>query len=120
MLLNRQQILKVSKRVFTQVGVPECGEGAELRLASLAAGPALAVNALKDREAKGEDVNRQVMLILLESAVVDEEGKPFFDAATAAQFLDTVSQETLMQVVNAIPGLKATTPPPSEASPAAV
>lgn len=105
MILTREQALKVSGRSFATLEVPELG--GELRLASLSAAPALVANALKERGAKGEDVEREYFLLLLVSAVVDEKGEPLFDRASAEDLLLRVSAETILMIVQAIPAANA-------------
>ncbi len=97
MVLTREQALKVSHRVFKVIDAPELG--GELRLASLSAGASLAFNSLNARKDKGEDVAREQMLLIIEQAIVDEKDQSLFDAASAAQFLSTVSLNTLTLIM---------------------
>lgn len=101
MILTRAQALKVSGRTFKNLAVAELD--GELRLASLSAGPALALSYLKERAAKGEDVNRAMMVLVIESAIVDESGLPLFDTAAAGEFLDRISPDTLLAINTNIP-----------------
>ncbi len=98
MILTREQALKVTGRVFKNIEAPELG--GELRIASLAAGAALAFSALNDRKEKGEDVAHLQMLLIVQHAIVDEKDRPLFDAESAARFLDSVSLSTLTLVMN--------------------
>jgi hypothetical protein len=118
MILTREQALKVSKRNYATVEVPELD--GELRLASLTAGSALTFASLQARIDKGEDLTREIMLLLIESAIVDETGEPFFDPESAKQFLDRISPETISLITEAIPKPKPLAVPPgnSKASPA--
>lgn len=118
MLLTREQVRKSRARLHVDVYVPEL-EG-ELRIAALPAGPALTFNNLQERLQKGESVERQLMLLLLQNAVIDEKGNAFFDPTTAEKFLDSCSQETLSLLVDELKKLSATETKPagnSEASP---
>lgn len=102
MILSKQQALAASKRKFVTIAVPELG--GELRLGSLMAGPALNAAKLHERQGKGENVNREIALLILEKSVVDEAGKPFFTAADAEKFIDEVaSADTVMLIIQSLP-----------------
>jgi hypothetical protein len=119
MLLSKEQALKVSKRTFVTIKVPELD--GELRLAPLAAGPAMALQALNERKSKGEMVVQELMLLLIEKSLVDEKGDPLFDTASAREFLERISLDTMMDIMKSVPGYGTPKVPPgnSEASPVA-
>lgn len=109
MILTRAQALQVSKRSFVTINVPELD--GDLRLASLSAGPSLLLNDFKDRMAKGEaGVGREMMVTLMEMAVVDESGEQLFDHASAAAFLDRISPETMQLISAAVPKSSSSAP----------
>jgi hypothetical protein len=96
MLLTKGQILKVEKRKFRDLEVPELG--GQIRIASISAGCGLS---LKELGAKG-DSQREMALVMFGSSIVDEHGAPMFDSDTASQFLNMISIETMNQIVGAI------------------
>jgi hypothetical protein len=119
MILTREQMLKVQGRGYKTIPVPELG--GEVRMASLSAGVALEFAALAKRREAGEDVNQQIMLLLIESSIVDEKGATLFDKASALEFLGRISIETCNLIVGEALALKPNLVPPgnSEASPTA-
>ncbi len=102
MILTRAQALKASGRTFATVRIPEFDEG-ELRLASPTAGSAIAFSDLNDRLAKGEAVTREIMVLLIETSIVDADGAQLFDKASAAQFLDQLSPDSFKLISDAVP-----------------
>ncbi len=71
MILNREQALRVSKRVYENIKVPELD--GELRMASISAGTSLLMRGLQARKAKGEDVEREMMLAFRHGSASDLE-----------------------------------------------
>lgn len=103
MNLTKQQLMKVSKRTFVDIDVPELD--GKLRLVSFSAGAAIEAQALSKRSAAGEDVTRAIMMHLIKSALADENSELMFagDDAGAAAFYDKVSLETLSILIKAVP-----------------
>lgn len=103
MILTREQMLKGGPgRVFKTVRFEDLD--GELRLGSLTADAALQANDLQAKKRKGEPVERQLILMQLADAVVDESGAPVFDSAdSAAEWCKTFGAETLLEIVSAIP-----------------
>jgi hypothetical protein len=101
-VLNKAQALKVERRKFKDVDVPELG--GQLRLASISAGCGLRLKDLEMGEA-GDKNQREGTLAMFETSIVDEDGKPLFTAEEAEQFLSTISTETLGLIVSAITSL---------------
>lgn len=96
MLLNKSQILKVERRKFKELEVPELG-GA-LRLASLSAGCGMRL-----KEASKLELNeRALSVILFSSSIVDEKGEAIFSEDEATKFVELISIETMNLLVQEI------------------
>lgn len=111
--LTLEEALKLEGRKFKDLEVPELN--GTLRLAELPAGRSLEFKHMQDRRAKGEDLERKQMELLLASALVDAGGKPLLDAKTAGKFIDAVSFSTLNLIVMAV--LEMMTVPAKEGQP---
>ncbi len=98
MLLTKQEVRKARARPFKDVHLEELG--GELRLATMLAGPALKMEYLQGRIEKDENGLRMVTLHILLNAVIDDKGAPYFDQTSAAQFLDSISSETVGLLLN--------------------
>lgn len=103
MNLTKQQLMKVSKRTFVDIDVPELD--GKLRLVSFSAGAAIEAQALSKRSAAGEDVNREIFMHVIQSSIADENSELMFagDAEGAAAFYGKVSLETLAFIVKSVP-----------------
>lgn len=96
MLLNKGQILKVEKRKFKELEVPELG-GA-LRLASLSAGCGMRL-----KEASKLELNeRASAVIMFSSCIVDEKGEAVFSEDEALKFVELISIETMNLLIHQI------------------
>ncbi len=102
-ILTREQALKVRKRAFATVFIPEL-EG-ELRLASTSAGTQMALQELK---ASGRtDATAAMMKLMIEKCVVGEDDKPIFDETSAAEFFSQISLASMDLITNNVPGFVA-------------
>jgi len=105
-LLKKEQLLRKSKRTFKDVDFPELG--GSIRVASLSAGSSILLNALRTREAKGEDVKREMMLALIQGSIIDENGQAMFDEASALEFFEVISLDGFNRLMAAaMPGTPA-------------
>lgn len=104
MILTKDQALKVSKRAFANIFIPELD--GELRLASLSAGKAAVINFLRAKIDAGEGSKREFLIACVQAAVVDENGEQLFDTASAAKFVDTASIDAVLLIANSIPAPK--------------
>ena len=95
-LLTKEQALKVERRKFRDLDVPELG--GTLRVASISAGCGLRAKELDGSAAE----QRLTSLAMFESCIVDENGRPMFSAEEAAAFLESISVETLSLILSAI------------------
>lgn len=105
-ILTREQILKARKRKTVDLPIPELG--GQIRLQALSAQAALAFAELSQHakaNPKGE-VDPDLFTMLLEASMVDEDGKPIFEAGAAKELLPIISLETMMLLMESIPGLK--------------
>lgn len=107
-VLNKEQALKVERRKFRDLDVPELG-GA-LRIANVSAGCGLRLKELTaEATLEGREVDQRAMtLAMFASSIVDEGGRPLFDEREAEQFVDRISAETLGAIVSAITALSRT------------
>lgn len=100
MVLTKEQMLRVEKRRYKTIDVPELG--GEIKIASLSAGASLRLNSLR-KASDGAEFSVDDARILLESVV-----EPKLDTAEEMdQFIDTVSNETLSAVLREIMALSA-------------
>lgn len=98
--LKLEDAMKINGRRFEDLEVPELK--GSIRLAELTAGRSLEFKKLQVKREKGEDVERQQMVLML-SAVVDGDGKPLFpDDKAAGKFIDTVSFKTLELIASKV------------------
>lgn len=95
-----EDAMKISGRRFEDLEVPELG--GKIKLAELTAGRSLEFKKLQVKREKGEDVERKQMVLML-SAVVGPDDKPFFpDDKAAEKFIDTVSFKTLELIASKV------------------
>ncbi len=105
MILTRDQMMKGKGRIYKTVMFEDLD--GELRLGSLTAGAALELNDLKSRITKGEAVEKEMMVLMLVDAIVDDDGKPLFDNDSAKEFLQKISPETMLKISRETPKSKA-------------
>jgi hypothetical protein len=96
-ILTQEKLLAVQNRKFELVDVPELG--GSVRLGSPTAATVIEIRQLERRRAKGEDVEKDLTLLLISSTVVDGVGRAVFDKETAAAFLDRISPDTMAKLV---------------------
>lgn len=98
MILTREQALKGTKRTFENITLPDLD--GELRLASISAGTGFRIRSLQARAAKGEDVERELVLAFILGCIVGTDDAPLFDESSASQWLDTASPGLIQALVN--------------------
>lgn len=103
MNLTKQQAMKVSKRNFVDIHVPELD--GTLRLVSFSAGAVIVAQALAKRAEAGEDVNREISMHFIQSAIADENSELMFagDSDGANAFYGRISLDTLSLLIKAVP-----------------
>lgn len=96
--LSREEILKVAKRQFNTVMVPELG--GEVRLISASAQTQSDINDLSE----GKSANRDMMIFMLEKSIVDDDGRQVLDTASATELYGKMSLESVNLIIQGIPG----------------
>ncbi len=98
-LLSKEDLLKKSKRTYKDVEIPELG--GTVRVASMSAASSIALNAIRARQAKGEEVNGELMLAMVQGSIVDEQGEQMFSDTDAAAFFKVISVDTFNLLMEA-------------------
>lgn len=101
--LSREAALAVSKREYADLEVPELG--GTLRISGVSASLIVKVQELNAAARKaGDTTNLSLFMLVLENCVVDGEGKPLFDGPSAKSFFDSITMQTVLSIMDAVPG----------------
>lgn len=107
--LTAELLLKAQNRRFASVPLPDL-EG-ELRIGSFTAHTGLVLRQLNAKKERGEAVELEQCVTLVAGSAVDDAGRPIFTEATARQFLERISVETMHTVLDAITKLNGVVAP---------
>jgi hypothetical protein len=101
MRLTREQMLKVEKRKFLDLHVPELG--GEVRIASISAGAALRLRELGiETGIATAGAYGEMAVTLFSTCIVNDKGLSELDEAAAKELIDRISTDTMSLLVTEI------------------
>lgn len=101
--LTKEQLLK-PKRRYVDVEIEELG--GMVRIGSFSGLTATRYTELAERKSKGEHVDQEMMILVVSSALLNEDNKPLFTEEEARDFLAAASTEVVAQISEEIAKLR--------------